>query len=140
MDTRYKQRFQNFKRAYGLLSQALQLKTLDEYSDLELEGIIQRFEYTFELGWKVFKDYLEYSGVLIEEATPRKIIKTCTEQGIFLAAKICPDTYLQMMLERNALSHTYNFERFKEALVRINTEYLPQLLLQHTFFLNKESE
>ena len=106
LDIRWKQRFQNFRRAFNLLRSALE--DTNEYSDLELEGIIQRFEYTFELSWKTFKDYLEHSGIILEEVTPRKIIKECANKGIFAAAGMSADVYLNMMLERNALSHTYD--------------------------------
>ena len=46
-------------------------------------SIARRFEYTFELGWKTFKDYLAFCGVLLDEATPRKVIKECAASGIF---------------------------------------------------------
>jgi len=47
-DIRWKQRFSNFKRAFLLLRDALD-NDLAKLSQLEKEGIIQRFEYTFEL-------------------------------------------------------------------------------------------
>ena len=55
-DIRWIQRFNNFKRAISLLRSALEERALSEYSNLEQEGIIQRFEYTLELAWKVLKD------------------------------------------------------------------------------------
>jgi hypothetical protein len=63
-DIRWKQRFQNFDRAYALLSEALERKP-EALSLLEKEGVIQRFEYTFELAWKTLKDYLEEGGLVI---------------------------------------------------------------------------
>jgi nucleotidyltransferase substrate binding protein (TIGR01987 family) len=64
-DIRWQQRFQNFDRAFVLLRSALQDRPLDEYSALEQEGIIQRFEYAYELAWKTMKDYLEANGVVM---------------------------------------------------------------------------
>ncbi len=58
-DVRWKQRFSNYLNAYKLLGQAVLQSNL---SRLETEGLIQRFEYTFELGWKTLKDYLEEKG------------------------------------------------------------------------------
>lgn len=60
-------------------------KDVDEMSDLEKEGVVQRFEYTFELAWKTLKDYLVYSGVVLDQITPRKVIKEA------FAAKIIDD-------------------------------------------------
>lgn len=74
-DIRWLQRFENFSRAYGLLRSALEERDLDDFSDLEQEGIIQRFEYTYELSWKTMKDYLEHEGVVISPVTPRNVIK-----------------------------------------------------------------
>ena len=115
-------------------------KDIGEYSALEQEGIVQRFEYTFELGWKTLKDYLEFSGVALSEATPRKVIKECAALGIFNEAGIDGDTYLRMMLARNALSHTYDFDRFAYVIAQIKSDYLRELENEYTFFMNKELE
>ncbi|MBQ1657122.1 MAG: nucleotidyltransferase substrate binding protein [Rhodocyclaceae bacterium] len=58
---RWKYRFENYKRAFILLREAIEQETL---SQLEQEGTIQRFEYTMELAWKVMKDYLESQNVV----------------------------------------------------------------------------
>ena len=139
-DIRWKQRFKNYRRAFALLRGALEDRGMADFSDLEKEGIIQRFEYTFELAWKTFKDYLNFSGVIVEEATPRKIIKQCTASGIFKSAGINPDAYMNMMLDRNLLSHTYDFEQFEQALVRIKGQYLAELDKQYNFFVAMELE
>ena len=66
-DIRWKQRFDNFDRAFVLLREVYERK-LDSLSRLEKEGAIQRFEVAFELAWKTIKDYLEESGVVSEFA------------------------------------------------------------------------
>ena len=98
-DIRWKQRFDNFDRAFTLLRTALQSCALDDFSDLEQEGIIQRFEYSFELAWKTMKDYLENSGVALSPVTPRAVIKEA------FAAKMIDDGdgWIAMMLDRNQL-------------------------------------
>ncbi len=109
-DIRWKQRFQNYEKAYFLLKDALESKELSEYSDLEKEGgIAQRYEYTFELAWKVLKDYLVYSGINLEQVTPRVVIKEA------FAAKIIDDgqAWLDMLEYRNLLSHTYDKKNFR---------------------------
>ena len=137
-DMRWKQRFQNFRRAFNLLREALEAKDIAEYSALEQEGIIQRFEYTFELGWKTLKDYLDFAGASPVEATPRKIIKECAALGIFNEAGIDGEVYLEMMLSRNALSHVYDFKRFAEIIAKVKNHYLRELEKEHNFFTNKE--
>lgn len=57
-DIRWIQRLDNFQKAVNLLLE-VQSMDLDELSQLEKEGIVQRFEYTLELGWKTLKDKME---------------------------------------------------------------------------------
>jgi nucleotidyltransferase substrate binding protein (TIGR01987 family) len=139
-DIRWLQRFQNFKRAYTLLRDAISERDIDKMSDLEHEGLIQRFEYTFELGWKTLKDYLAYSGIKLTETSPRSVIKQCVAGGIFTAAGIDAEVYLKMLLERNAMSHIYDEDRFREALENVQDEYLAQFTKQYDYFRAKETE
>ncbi|MCK4345422.1 MAG: nucleotidyltransferase substrate binding protein, partial [Bacteroidales bacterium] len=58
-DIRWKQRFQNFEKAFLLLEKAV---SIDNPSEVERAGLIQFFEITFELSWKLMADYLEELG------------------------------------------------------------------------------
>lgn len=73
-DIRWRQRFQNFDRAFMLLATAWHDRPLDACSALEQEGIVERFEYADELAWKTMKDYLQANGVIISPVTPRQVI------------------------------------------------------------------
>lgn len=87
-EIRWKQRFQNFSRAYALLNSVLEEKNIDDLSNLEQEGVIQRFEYTYELAWKTLKDYLEYNGANIAEITARNVFKEAYSCGIIENADV----------------------------------------------------
>jgi nucleotidyltransferase substrate binding protein (TIGR01987 family) len=133
-DVRWKQRFQNFDRAFLLLQEALTgNRTL---SALEKEGVIQRFEYTYELAWKTLKDYLEASGVVISPITPRQVIK----EGF--AARIIPggQVWIKMLDNRNLLSHTYDSAVFEQAVKAIGDHYLPAMAELHNFFVRRNAE
>lgn len=131
-DIRWRQRFENFDRALGLLQEAL-ADGQENLSPLEQEGAAQRLEYTLELAWKCMKDYLEDSGVTISPATPRQVIKEA------FVAKIITDgqTWIDMLNHRNLLSHTYDFAVFEEAIRATADHYLPTLQSLHQF-LSKE--
>ena len=58
---RWQYRFRNFSRAYALLREAAE-DDPKNLTDLEREGLIQRFEYTFELAWKTLKDRRHADG------------------------------------------------------------------------------
>ena len=139
-DIRWKQRFQNFRRAFGLLREAMTGRDIGAYSALELEGVVQRFEYSFELAWKTLKDYLEYNGVVLAEATPRKVIKECAALGVFAEAGINGETYLEMMLARNALSHMHDFKLFEEMTEKIKSKFLRELEMEFLFLSKKEMD
>jgi len=90
---------------------------------LEKEGVIQRFEYTFELAWKTLKDRLEHDGLVIAPATPRETIKRA------FAARFLADgqVWIDMLDHRNLLSHKYDFAVFDRAVDAIIARYLPAL-------------
>lgn len=134
-DIRWKQRFQNFDRAFRLLREALERKP-EALSLLEKEGVIQRFEYTFELAWKTLKDYLEESGLVISPVTPREVLKQA------YAAKVISDgqVWINMLDHRNLLSHTYDVSVFEQAVQAIATHYLPAMERLHQFFGGKNAE
>jgi nucleotidyltransferase substrate binding protein (TIGR01987 family) len=117
-DIRWKQRFENFERAFLLLREALEIP-LDSLSDLAKEGIVQRFEYTFELAWKTLKDYLEYGGVTLDQSTPRAVIKQA------FAANILPEgqSWITMLEQRNLMAHTYDKDNFQRAIQDISQNH-----------------
>ena len=127
-DIRWKQRFQNFDRAFVLLRDAME-KGPSSLNQLEKEGVIQRFEYCFELAWKTVKDYLEESGFVFATITPRQVLKDA------FAAKILSDgqTWIDMLDHRNLLSHTYNLASFEKAVEDIHLRYLSGFEQLHEF-------
>ena len=134
-DVRWKQRFRNFDRAFSLLREALEAGT-SRLSLLEKEGVIQRFEYSFELAWKTVKDFLEAGGLLITPVTPRQVLKDA------FAAKVIANgqVWIDMLDHRNLLSHTYDSSVFEEAVEAIAVRYLPEIEGLRKFFKARETE
>jgi nucleotidyltransferase substrate binding protein (TIGR01987 family) len=127
---RWKQRFENFEKAFNQLSIAVQ--QIAKLSDLEKEGLIQRFEYTFELAWKTMKDYLESQNVVANY--PREVIKESFYYGLLENG----DVWMEMLEKRNLLAHTYNEIFFNTAIEIIVNEYFP--LVQTLYTKIKEFE
>jgi nucleotidyltransferase substrate binding protein (TIGR01987 family) len=127
-DIRWQQRLTNFERALRLLREAM-AHGPEALNQLEKEGVIQRFEYCFELAWKTVKDYMEASGVVFDVVMPRQVIKDA------FAAKVLEDgaTWIAMLDHRNLLAHTYNPAVFEQAVDAIHQRYLPQLQELHRF-------
>jgi len=112
---RWRQRFQNLQKAYLQFESAV--LNFDNLTQLEKEGLIQRYEYTFELSWKTVKDYLEAKGVNV--LFPRDVIKEAFHYGIIEDGEL----WLDMLEKRNLLAHTYDEKRFNIAMKKINQEY-----------------
>mgnify|MGYP001562291568 FL=1 len=118
-EIRWKQRFQNFENAFLLLKQAFE-KDIKNFSDLEKEGVIQRFEYTFELAWKTLKDYLESQGVRIEQITPKMVIKHAFASKIITNGQ----QWIDMLEDRNLMSHEYEQKVFEKVFHNIQSQYV----------------
>ena len=135
-DVRWKQRFENFERGFVLLRSALEERTLDQLNQLEQEGVIQRFEYTFELAWKTLKDYLENAGVTLNQITPKSVIKAA------FAARLIDDgqAWIDMLTHRNLMSHTYDCAKFQEVVVALKDRYIAILETLYLFLKEQSIE
>lgn len=116
-DIRWKQRFMNYKKALNQLSEGLEVENPTE---LEKEGIIQRFEYTFDLAWKTLKDYLQYQGY--QDITgSRDTFREAFKSGLIESG----DVWMRMIESRNLTSHTYDEDTAANILESITQEYFP---------------
>lgn len=113
-DIRWKQRFQNLEKAYFRLKEACEIEVPNH---TEEAGIIQSFEFTFELSWKTLKDYLELEGYTCK--TPRETLKQSFQVGLIMDG----ERWLDALDKRNLMSHAYDESRAKEALRLIKDEY-----------------
>lgn len=131
-DIRWKQRFENFDRAVVLLREPF-ARDVTTLSDLEKGGTIQRFELAFELAWKILKDYLEHEGRAIAPVTPRNVIKEA------FAARVLRDgqVWIDMLDQRNLLSHTYDPATFDKTVLAIRDRYLAAIDELHRWFMER---
>ena len=119
-------RFQNFSRAFGRLQDAL-IEGAEALNELEQEGVIQRFEYTFELAWNTLKDRLEHDGVVLNPVTPRAVIRSAFQAKLISQG----ERWIDMLGDRNRMSHTYDSATFDEIIKEIEVRYLERLSELH---------
>jgi len=125
IDIRWKQRFSNYKKAYGQLSEFI---ARDKLNKFELQGLIQCFEYTFELAWKTMKDYLEEEGYDVR--SPRTAIQTAFQAQLVKDGHM----WIDALEKRNLMAHTYDENLAIQAEKLIRTEYF-QILKELYFTL-----
>jgi len=130
---RWKYRFDNFQRAFLLLREGIETLVERPLSQLEKEGLIRRFEYTWELVWKTLRDFLEAEGVQLETITPSQVIRAG------LNARILGDGELWMRAldARNRMSHTYDLKAFEQIIQEIRSQFLGLLGSLYEFFLER---
>lgn len=119
-DIRWQQRFQNYLRAFQTLVEAVALAQTRKLSRLEQQGLIQGFEFTHELAWNVFKDYLEHKG-FVDLIGSRDATRTAFKNGLIADG----DIWMDMIKARNQTSHTYNLELAEEITQDILTRFYP---------------
>lgn len=122
---RWKQRFDNLSKAYSQLKNGL---NIDSPNETECQGIIQSFEFTFELSWKTLKDYLENKGS--SAAFPRDVIKEAFQHEIIKDGEI----WLDMLAKRNLFAHTYDEKTANQALELIRQKFYPAISTLMRFF------
>lgn len=99
-DTRWIQRFTHFEKTLKQLNQFIEK---GELNDLEKQGLIQSFEYCYELAWNTMKDYLEMQGATDIHGS-RDTIRLAFRRGIIANG----ETWMDMIKSRALTSHTYD--------------------------------
>lgn len=101
-DIRWKQRFDNFKKAFAQLDKAV---LQGDFNELERQGLIKAFEYSYELAWNTLRDFLlnkGYSDIIGSKDSFRLAFQLgLIENG---------NLWMDMVRSRNLTSHTYNLE------------------------------
>ncbi|OXX84444.1 nucleotidyltransferase [Paraclostridium benzoelyticum] len=119
MGKKLDERKQDFFKALKRLEEALE-KDLND--DIIIDGIIQRFEFTFEQAWKVMKLYLEDQGILDEALAPRSTIRCAFKHKLITDG----DIWIEMMLDRNRTSHMYDETTARNIVKLVEAKYIAE--------------
>ncbi|HLN73819.1 MAG TPA: nucleotidyltransferase substrate binding protein [Prolixibacteraceae bacterium] len=114
-DIRWQQRFINFDKAFKQLERFKEVENLNE---LEKQGLIKAFEYTFELSWKTLQDLLKEKGY-VDIVGPRPVIEQSFQDGYIADG----NGWMRMHKSRNLTSHTYDEQTAEEIITSIRKEY-----------------
>ena len=101
---RWMRRYDSYTRALALLREAIQAMRTHNIKDLEKEGLIKRFEFVCELGWKLQKDYLENEGAAIDVSSPSSIVKEAFTFRLIPSAEL----WMNAIKDRNLSAHIYD--------------------------------
>jgi nucleotidyltransferase substrate binding protein (TIGR01987 family) len=134
-DMRWIQRFNSYKKAFAALERSVTAAQEKKLNEMEEQGLVQSFEFTFELAWKLLKDYLESKGFKDFHGS-KDTFKLAFQEGLISDGEL----WMEMLDNRNRSSHTYEesiarqiislvlskyFFKFKELSEKMNS-YLPR--------------
>ncbi len=126
-DIRWQQRFSNYKKALAQLKKFIDKGDL---SELEKQGLVKAFEYTYELSWNTLKDFLEYQGKsrLIGS---RDVFREAFKENIIVDG----EEWMNMLKSRNITIHTYNQKTADEITDKVFNSYF-QLFCDLEIYFN----
>jgi nucleotidyltransferase substrate binding protein (TIGR01987 family) len=126
-DIRWIQRFNHFIKACSQLKEAVELTQQRSLSKLEEQGLIQAFEYTFELAWNTLKDYFEAQGET-EIHGSRDALRLAFKRGLIEDG----ETWMDMIKSRTLTSHTYNEDVAEKIAANIISRYFSEFVTLQT--------
>ncbi|AZT91007.1 nucleotidyltransferase [Caldicellulosiruptor changbaiensis] len=132
MKERIVEKFEDFKNALKRLEEGI---SIEPDRDIIIDGAIQRFEFVFELSWKLMREYLKYTGLEINN--PRGVIKYAYQNGIIEDG----DKWVKMLSDRNMTSNLYNQKISYKNYQNIKFEYIElfrKLLLKFENIISSE--
>lgn len=118
-DIRWIQRFNNYRKALARLNDAVALANERELSDLEQQGLIQGFEFTFDLAWKTLQDYLREHKRPNDNGGPNVIITQALADGLIKG----DDEWKAMKKSRDLTSHSYDGDTADDIAGNIVDDY-----------------
>ena len=105
----------NYSKALSRLEESL---ARDESDDIVIDAVIQRFEFTYELSWKLLKDYLSFHGIA-DVRSPREAFKEAFAVNLLREG----DVWIDMLEDRNRTSHTYDEDEARAIYNKIKNRY-----------------
>lgn len=120
---RWTYRLEAYGRALARLTEAVEAERARGLNDLEKMGLVQAFEFTVELGWKLMSDVLSAQGLIVPFTGPNSVIRAAFESGLVADGR----GWLKAVKARNELSHIYREELFVAAVTDIIETHFPIL-------------
>lgn len=118
MDEKFYKRFESFQKSLAALAEVRQRDLNDSFV---LSGTGAKFSITFDLAWKVMKDIIiqDYAVVDFPKGSPREVLRKAFEFRL-----IQSDLWMEMLKNRNELTHDYDGEIIKDICHEIAGKYI----------------
>jgi len=117
-DIRWIQRYSSYKKALAALERSVIAAKERNLNEMEEQGLVKGFEFTFELSWKLLKDYLESKGFKDFHGS-KDTFKLSFQEGLISDGEI----WMEMIDNRNRSSHTYEESIAKLIISQVLSKY-----------------
>jgi nucleotidyltransferase substrate binding protein (TIGR01987 family) len=135
-DIRWHQRLSNYTKALSQLASAVELSRTRALSELEMQGMIQAFEFTHELSWNVMKDYLNDQDGGLSIGGSKDATRLAFSRGLISNGEV----WMEMIKDRNLSSHTYDQQTVLSIVSRVTDSYLDLFVTFKKTMDSKRSE
>jgi len=129
-DLRWKQRFENFEKAFAVFQRRIDDYRLEPDREAYQMALVQGYELVIELAWKVMKNYLENDGFDVQNG--KQAIRQAFQNEIISQGEV----WLMALENRNLTSHVYDAETLARIVAFIDGEFYP--LVRDFFFAMKK--
>ena len=116
----YEEMLEKRKKVLAKATERLKEALNEKETEIAIDGTLHRFEFTFELAWKTMKDLMEYNGIIETTGSPREVLRIAFQHGLIEDG----ETWIDMMLDRNKLSHLYDEETSRKIYKDIKEKYI----------------
>lgn len=119
---RWEQRLDSYHKALAHLAEIVGASKKRALNEFERDGLVQRFEFTHELSWKLMKAYAEYQGFDgiggSRDATRKAFEMSLISDG---------QSWMDMIKSRNETSHNYDGSMADDVVDSIINRFYPLL-------------
>lgn len=130
---RWKQRFDNFTKAYYKLVMVAELNVLRD-DEIAKMALVQAFEFTFELAWKTLKDFMEEEG--FELNSPKSVIRQAFQSRYIANGEV----WMEALKKRNNTVHNYDSLIMDETVNFIVEEFYPAVRQWYSEFSERQKQ
>lgn len=126
MDTtpRWQQKLESYHKALSRLAEIVNVAKTRSLNDIERDGMIQRFEFTHELAWKVMMSFCKFQSPEESLYGSKDSTRWAYERGLITNGEV----WMQMIASRNYTSHNYDDSEAAETARAIVCDFYPELV------------
>lgn len=133
---RWEQKLESYSKALRRLSEIVNCAKSRELSDFEKDGLVQRFEFTHEMAWKLMMSFCRHQSPETELFGSKDSTRWAFTHGLIIDGEL----WMQMIQSRNSTSHNYDGSVADQVVQRVVKEYFPSMLAFHDKMQGLSSE